>query len=225
MVIAQKIVRTLVYLLTRLLIRGEFIGIENIPAEGGLILATNHLSIIDIPVLLVMSYEKRTDITALVTTKYRESFIFRFLIDFMGGIWIDRTKLDFTAFRSAVDYLKDGGFVGISPEGTRSKTGALTEGKSGLVIIAEKAGVPIVPVGISGTEDARSKLMRLRRPRIVARAGKPFRLLPLERNNRNEILQRNTDEIMCRIAAQLPEKYHGFYSDHPRLKELLEQGG
>jgi 1-acyl-sn-glycerol-3-phosphate acyltransferase len=224
MVIARKIVRTLVYLLARLLLRTELIGMENIQAEGGIILATNHMSRIDIPVLLMMTYVKRTDITALVTTKYQESAIFRFLVDFLGGIWIDRTKADFTAFRNAVDFLKNGGLVGISPEGTRSKVGALMEGKSGIVIIAEKTDVPIVPVGICGTEDARSKLMRLRRPRIVARAGKPFKLAPLERNSRDEILQRNTDEIMCRIAAQLPGKYHGFYRDHPRLKELQEQG-
>ncbi|MCJ7622593.1 MAG: 1-acyl-sn-glycerol-3-phosphate acyltransferase [Anaerolineaceae bacterium] len=224
MVIVRKIVRTLVYILVRMLTRSELIGLENIPDEGGIILATNHMSRIDLPVLMMITYVKRTDITALVTTKYRDHLIFRLLLDLLGAFWIDRTKADFAAFRKAVDFLKDGGLVGISPEGTRSKTGVLIEGKSGIVIIAEKADVPIVPVGIAGTEDAASAFRRLRRPRIVVRVGESFRISPLERNNRNEILQGNTDEIMCRIAAQLPGKYHGFYRDYPRLKEFLKDG-
>jgi 1-acyl-sn-glycerol-3-phosphate acyltransferase len=58
----------------------------------------------------------------------------------------------------------------------------------------------------------------------VARFGKPFRLPPFSRENREEDLRRQTDEVMCRIAALLPPEYRGVYADHPRLHELLASG-
>ena len=63
----------------------------------------------------------------------------------------------------------------------------------------------------------------MRRSHIVARAGKAFTLPPITGKEREQALQDETDEIMCRIAAMLPENYRGFYADHPRLKELLEE--
>ncbi len=66
------------------------------------------------------------------------------------------------------------------------------------------------------------QLLRLRRPRITIRYGEPFWLESIDRANREACLQRNTDEIMCRIAAMLPPQYRGAYADHPRLMELLQ---
>jgi 1-acyl-sn-glycerol-3-phosphate acyltransferase len=58
---------------------------------------------------------------------------------------------------------------------------------------------------------------------MTVNIGKPFTLPPLPRENRDQVLQEYTDEIMCRIAALIPEKYWGVYKDHPRLHELVEQ--
>ena len=120
---------------------------------------------------------------------------------------------------------KQGAAVGIAPEGTRSQTAQLLEGKQGTVLLAYKADVPIVPVGLSETDHVVHDALLLRRPRIVARFGPAFRLPPIDRANRDEWMQRCTDEIMCRIAVLLPAKYHGFYANHPRLKELLDEFG
>jgi 1-acyl-sn-glycerol-3-phosphate acyltransferase len=85
---------------------------------------------------------------------------------------------------------------------------------------------PIVPVAITGTEDKAllGNLKKLRRAHITLSAGPAFILPPLPRQNRDEALQQYTDEIMCRIAALLPETYRGVYTNHPRLKELLQSG-
>jgi 1-acyl-sn-glycerol-3-phosphate acyltransferase len=83
--------------------------------------------------------------------------------------------------------------------------------------------VLIVPIAIWGTEGSVPKMFTLARPAINIRFGKPFTLPPVERQDRNVALERNTDEIMCRIAAMLPEKYRGYYRDHPRLKELMNE--
>jgi 1-acyl-sn-glycerol-3-phosphate acyltransferase len=113
----------------------------------------------------------------------------------------------------------------IAPEGTRSRTGALIEAKPGVSYLATKLNRPIVPVAITGTEDRVlfSHLKKLRRAPITLTAGPAFTLPPLPRENRDEVLKQYTDEIMCRIAAILPERYHGVYANHPRLKELLNQ--
>lgn len=211
----QNVVRCLFHSVFNL----QFIHPEYLPLQGGVILATNHLSRLDIPVLFLIP--TRPDITALVTDKYKRYPFFRWFTESGNGIWIDRSKADFTAFREAADTLRKGGCVGISPEGTRSETGELLEGKSGAALLALKADVPIVPVGLAGTENALTPGMILKKPVVTARFGPLFQLPPLERSNREETLQHYTDEIMCRIAAVLPPKYHGYYHDHPRLKELL----
>jgi 1-acyl-sn-glycerol-3-phosphate acyltransferase len=202
----------------------EYNNIENMPAGGQLIIAINHLSRFDIPLLFVIP--ARPDITALVTTKYKDYPFIRWFAESAEGIWIDRETADFAAFRSASDALSKGKAVGISPEGTRSQDGALQPGKPGVVLLALRSNAPIIPVGVWGTEEAASRFKHLQRPHMVATIGKPFTLPEMDRDNRDEFLQYWTDEIMCRIAALLPEKYRGFYAGSPRLKDLLlEQGG
>lgn len=199
----------------------EHIGADNIPEEGGVIVATNHMSRVDI-VLLALN-PTRPHITALVADNYQKNPLFNVILNAAEIIWLDRTKADFGAFRVALDALKQGHCLGIAIEGTRSRTGQLLEGKPGTVLLATKAGVPIVPVGLAGTETTFSELLHFRRPKIVAHFGPAFTLPPLERDSRDEAMKQYTDEIMCRIAATLPEQYHGFYTNHPRLKELLAE--
>lgn len=197
----------------------EYIGLQNIPVKGGLILATNHISRLDIPVLFVNPV--RADITALVADKYLKYPLFRWFAMTAGGIWLDRSKADFTAFSQALATLESGRALGIAPEGTRSSNSQLLEGKSGTVLLAHRGRVPIVPVGISGTETALQKIVTFRNAPIRVNFGKPIYLPPFERGNREEDLQRQTEEIMCQIAALLPEAYRGFYASHARLKEIL----
>jgi 1-acyl-sn-glycerol-3-phosphate acyltransferase len=111
--------------------------------------------------------------------------------------------------------------LGIAPEGTRSKTGALIAAKPGVAYLAAKAGVPALVMAVTGTEDAGKTILRLRKPRFRVVFGEIFDLPPLDRRDRDAALQRNADEMMCRIAALLPEKYRGVYADHPRLAEIL----
>lgn len=214
----HKLRRIISWLLKRLT-RTEIRGVENIPLTGGLLIATNHMSRMDIPVLFITP--NRPDMTALVTTKYLKYPLIRWFIITAQGIWLDRETADFGAFRTAVDALKKGVAVGIAPEGTRSTTAELLEGKPGTALLALRAGVPIIPVAISGTEDSVSKMLRFKKPRIIVEYGKVIPAPTLDRENREGQLQDLTDEIMCQIAAMLPENYWGFYANHPRLKAIL----
>jgi 1-acyl-sn-glycerol-3-phosphate acyltransferase len=209
-----KIVR-LVY---KTLAQTEFIGVENIPASGGVILATNHMSRADVPLLMLTP--NRPDILALAADKYKKHPVFSIILNAANVIWLDREKADFSALSTARQYIQSGGAIGIAPEGTRSKIGALIEGKPGTALLAARANCPIIPVGITGTEIAIKKLLSFHRPNLVVRYGKAFKLPAISQEDRAAWLVRCTDEIMCRIAILLPESYRGFYKDHPRLLEL-----
>lgn len=210
--------RRFISFLMRHLTRTEFVGGENIPARGGVLLATNHMSRMDIPALFITP--SRPEMTALVTTKYLKYPFLRWFIITANGIWLDRDTADFSAFRKAVEALQAGKALGIAPEGTRSVTASLLEGKPGTALLALRAGVPIVPVAIIGTEDAVPKLLHFKRPKIQVKYGPAIPPPVFDRNNREGQLDRLTTEIMCRIAVMMPEKYHGFYTNHPRLLEL-----
>lgn len=216
----RSLLRSFFRFLFRTLAHVDVQGLEHIPAVGGAILAANHMSLLDAP--LGFSLLERDDITALVADKHQKTAYLRWIVNAANGIWINREDADLQAIRAARAYLTNGGMLGIAPEGTRSRSGALGQAKNGVAYLADKAGVPIIPLAFYGTEDGFSQLAHLRRPRLFVRFGPPFSLPPLERRERDAALQRNTDEIMCQIAALLPEKYHGFYRGHPRLKELLD---
>jgi 1-acyl-sn-glycerol-3-phosphate acyltransferase len=216
--IAIFITRLVIRLFTRLDIQ----GLENIPATGSYVIASNHLGRLD-PVLVYFILDRK-DIIMLVAEKYSKSAFWRWFVKQLDGIFVNRFGADFGAVREALSRLRKGGVLVLAPEGTRSKTEALIEGKPGVSYMAAKAGVPIIPVAITGTEDKYvvASLKRLQRPKVMARAGAAFTLPPLKGRDRDEALQEYTDEIMCRIAALLPVEYRGVYTEHPRLKELLQ---
>jgi 1-acyl-sn-glycerol-3-phosphate acyltransferase len=205
-------------ILARLLTQTEYKGMENIPSQGGIVVALNHMSQAD-SVLLLLN-PKRTDIIAMVADKYKKYLLFRWVIEGTGCIWLDRDKADYAAFRTATEAIKNGAAMGIAPEGTRSRNGQLLQGKPGAVLLAMRGDVPILPVGVAGTEVVMHKITHLQRAKITLTFGPVFHLPPINRANREEEMQHQADEIMCRIAALLPDKYHGFYAGNPRIKEI-----
>jgi len=219
----REFLRHLIKKAVQVLTRTEYLDFDNMPPSGGFILATNHNSRLDIPILFANPV--RSDLTALIADNYRSNLFFLIILQSGGAIWLDRRKADFSAFRQAVDVIKQGRPLGIAPEGTRSRVGKLLEGKSGILLLASRAGVPIVPVGITGTEDAMQKLLTFRRPKIVARFGKPFTLPPLPRDGRDEAMVKHTTEVMCQIAALLPKEYRGFYEGYARVGEIIRENG
>lgn len=217
--IARALVRLILFLFTRL----EIIGEENYPRSGSLIIAANHLGRLDVP--LVYYFLDRPDVILLIAEKYQKIPLARWFVDRLDGIWVDRFNADFRAMRKALVRLQAGGVLVLSPEGTRSPTEKLIEGRPGAGYLAAKANVPILPVAVTGTEDrvAINKITHFKRVPIQIRVGQSFRLPPYDPRspNKDETLKQFTDEIMCRIAALLPPSYRGFYADHPRLYQLL----
>jgi 1-acyl-sn-glycerol-3-phosphate acyltransferase len=216
----RETLQKIVLVIQRIISNVEFCGLEHIPPEGGIIITTNHMSRVD--TLLLFLTPNRKDITALVATKYLKYPFFKWILNTGGIVWLERDTADFTAFRLAADQIKAGKALGIAPEGTRSATGELQEGKPGTILLALKTNVPVVPVGIAGTETFFRRLLTLRRPKVRITFGPAYTMPPIDRSNRDESLKRMTEDVMLRIAILLPPKYWGFYKDNPRLKEMLE---
>ncbi len=212
-------IRILIRILFALLARVEVQGRENIPREGAAILALNHVARMD--AALVYMFLDRKDATALVADSYKTRSFFRIVVGAVDGIWVNREQADLHALREALNVLRKGGLLGIAPEGTRSHTGAMIEAKTGVAYLADKANVPVIPMAIWGTENLFADFSLFRRVPIHIHIGEPFRLPSVARNERAAALERNTDEIMCRIGVMLPPAYRGVYADHPRLEELL----
>ncbi len=204
----------------RLIADIEVHGMEKMPA-GNFIAAANHLGRLDTAVLMCVI--DREDIIMPIAEKYKNHPLFGILGRSVNGIWLNRFEVDYAALRQILARMEEGGMLAIAPEGTRSKTEALQEGKMGVAFLAAKSGYPVLPVAVTGTEDRGilENLKRFRRSKIVARAGSGFHIELPKGKGREQAMREATDEIMCRIGALLPEKYRGVYADHPRLKELL----
>ncbi len=104
------------------------------------------------------------------------------------------------------------------PEGGRSHNLGMRQALPGVAYIAEKAQVPVVPVGIAGTtDDFLKRALRGQRPTIEMRIGRPFTLPPITGRGKDRRLERqqHADRIMQEIAALLPEAYHGIYGKPP----------
>jgi 1-acyl-sn-glycerol-3-phosphate acyltransferase len=210
----------LVRFVINLIARVEIQGFENVPQDSGFVIATNHLGRLDLALLF---YALEGDFILPVAEKYEHHWLYGPIGNAMGAIWLDRFNADVGSVREILARMKAGGILVIAPEGTRSKTEAMAEGRPGVAYLAMKAGVPILPVALAGTEDrvVIDRLKHFKKSEIKVLVGPAFRLPQIKGRQREAALKEYTDEIMCRIGALLPVKYRGVYADHPRLKELL----
>ena len=218
-----RVLRFLIRILLNLIARFELRGKENVPLTGGMILAANHTGILDI--FMVYYGIDRTDLFIPLAEKFGKIGWIRWFARHLHFLFVDRFNPDLKAIRKMIALMEEGKCLVIAPEGTRSLTGTLNEGKPGVAYLAARSGFPVIPIAITGTADkvVIENVKRFRKSHITLTGGKPFIIPALPSKDRDEALQKYTDEIMCQIAALLPEQQRGFYKDFPRVKELLEE--
>lgn len=182
-------------------------GMENLPANGPLLIAINHLGNADIPAL-ISSMPFTPD--ALAKIEIYDLPILGKLIDRYGVIWLHRGRPDKRALRAALDGFAEGRVIVIAPEGRYSLTGTLEEGAGGAAFLAYKSGAPILPIAITGTENENVSrhITRLKRAPVNIRVGKMFRLSE-QASTGKEAVAEGTRQIMAALASLLPEKYRG----------------
>jgi len=199
--------------LVRLLARPHISGVENVPLEGPVIYASNHLHHLDTPLIGIslprMGY-------VLAAEKY-QGHIFEPILRVGGAIFINRGEADRHALRQALNVLEDGHALGVAVEGTRSHTGGLARGKTGAAYLATRTGATIVPMVVWGTEKIIPAWLHLRRADVYVKYGEPFHLP--EGRARSAELEAYTEQIMLALARLLPPEYRGVYADHPALSD------
>lgn len=133
----------------RVFYKVEIVGIENIPKEGSVILCCNHISNFDPPFL--GSFLKHREIHFMAKAELFKMPIFGSLLRKIHAFPVKRGLADKNALRTALKLLKEGKVLGIFPEGTRSKTGELRKGLSGVGFFALKSDAIVIPCAIIGS--------------------------------------------------------------------------
>ena len=214
MTLSQKILLAICRLLLNIPFSWKVEGRENIPLTGPLILATNHVHLLD-PFFLLFSSPRWINFMAKEEL-FRSPFL-RPWLRWAGSIPIHRggkIKDKQKMLKSARDALEKGLVLGMFPEGGRSHDGKLRKGKPGSAVIASKTNIPILPVGIVGTDKIKGISCLWKRPGIVVNIGKPFKLPPTSSKMSKSQMQLLTAQLMSEIAALLPPEYQGAYEEH-----------
>ncbi|MEW6232102.1 MAG: lysophospholipid acyltransferase family protein [Chloroflexota bacterium] len=195
-----------------LLARWEIVGLENVPRQGPLIVIANHLSFLDPPVL---GAALPVRIVFMSKVEAAQAPFLGLVVKWYGAFPVRRGEVDRQALRLSFQALRAGQALGILPEGTRSRVGRMQRARPGVALIALRAGAPILPVAITGTETAIPQWRRLRRPHIRLVVGKSFCLEPGPQRMTKERLVELSDEAARHIAELLPPEYQGYYGGQP----------
>lgn len=201
--------------LRRLWLDIEVQGAANIPADGPVILAANHLSFIDSALLL---FETPRQVSILGKVEYLDSALTRTLFPAAGMIPVDRSGRGVAwSMRLASDRLRAGEAVAIFPEGTRSRDSLLHTGHPGVAHLMLRTGAPVVPVGIIGTDAVQPPGTRVpRRTPITLRIGAP--LDPGRWRDRRPVASTKRDitaEVMAAIGGLTGQPYVGAGASEP----------
>jgi 1-acyl-sn-glycerol-3-phosphate acyltransferase len=196
---------------TDFLCRIDKADISKIPSHGPLILVTNHINSLEVPLLFVHLQPRRMIGLAKIET-WNNKFM-GWLFDLWDAIPIHRGTLDLEAFRACLGTLEAGDILAIAPEGTRSYDGKLQCGQPGAALIALHSEAPILPIAHWGGELFGSNLKKLRRTDFHFKVGKPFYLDAHGEKVNGKVRQGMVDEIMSQIALLMPVEYRGNYID------------
>ena len=193
-----------------LITRWRVTGVENVPLQGRLIVASNHVHILD-PFILAVAVPRL--IYFMGKVEVFQHPLTGWFTRRVQGIPVRRGEVDRRALRKAVATLKEEKVLGIFPEGTRSLTGQLQRGRDGMTLIALRADATILPVSISGSDQIVPFLRQLRRAEVVIAIGEPLRPPVVEGRVPRPWIAGMTDRLMRRIAVRLPLVYRGIYRD------------
>jgi 1-acyl-sn-glycerol-3-phosphate acyltransferase len=213
--VAKAVISPLLHFFWR--VRTE--GLENVPPDGPAIIAPNHSAAIDsffVPCVLPRR------ITYVGKAEYLDDWKTRKLFPAMGMIPLDRSggSASERALNTAARVLDRGELFGIYPEGTRSRSGKLHKGHTGVARLALRCNAPIVPVGLIGTREVQPPEVKAPRPfrSVTVRFGKPIDVRRyLDRKDDRMLLRQITDELMFEIQALTGLEYDPTYATKPSV--------
>jgi 1-acyl-sn-glycerol-3-phosphate acyltransferase len=198
--------------LFHLLSRVHLEGLENVPAQGPYLIAVNHVSLFEPPLVLAFWPVAPEAVGAAeIWERPGQATLARLY----GGIPVRRGEYDRRLLNTMLSVLESGRPLLIAPEGGRSHHLGMRRALPGVAYVVDKAQVPVLPVGIIGTaDDFLRRALRGERPPLWMRVGPVLRFEPVAARGeaRRVALQENADRVMASIAALLPPEYHGVYA-------------
>jgi 1-acyl-sn-glycerol-3-phosphate acyltransferase len=213
----------------KLLFRARITGGERIPKKGGVLIASNHLGAMDAIVLAALVYRHLTfpaKAELFDGSRGLGSRIVAWFMRTIGQVALDRADPNQAnaALRPIIARVKEGGAVGIYPEGTRSVDGRLYKGKTGVARIALATGAPVVPVAVFDTKEHRSwiGIPWLTRPRVVV--GEPLDFSQYQgQENNHDALRKVTDEVMAAIQKLSGQEYVDVYGKEVKYHLISQE--
>ncbi len=197
-----SVVRPLAGLITKTKYKINYVGVENLPEGGGFILAANHITALD-PVMISVGFDRTMHFMA--KDELFQNKLIGWAMSQLNAFPVDRTKFDEDAINYAVTLVKNGGILGIFPEGTRSPDFTPQKGKGGVCYIAKVCKCDVVPVSIYTCDEAKTGT------RITVRYGKPIKHEDLKfdpNSTKMKDLRHATNLIMEKIT-ELWSMKHG----------------
>ncbi len=203
-------------LLTRTKIKNR----HHLPKNGPYILAINHFSVVD-PLFVIFSTMR--PINFLAASDQTIDWFNYWAVWLYGFIPTNRTQFAPSTIKSSKRVLKNKDILGIFPEGTTTSN-ILRPAKKGVVYLSTMMNVSVVPIGVAGLENVWTQWLKGVRPKVTVKIGKPFGPFAIEQGaNKDEAISNIGYEVMCQIAALLPKKYRGVFSNETRVKQIEEE--
>jgi 1-acyl-sn-glycerol-3-phosphate acyltransferase len=208
---SQRLVVYTFKAITSLICRIDDQELQRIPKQGPLIIYTNHVNILEIPIIYTHLQPRR--IHGMLLAERWNIPVLSWVLDVTETIPLRRGEADIEAIRKGLEALEKGEMLVIAPEGTRSHDGILQFAHPGVVLLALHSGAPLIPVAYFGAENYSKNLRRLRRTDFHLRVGKPFHLDATGEKVTRQVREKVMQEMMYQLAAILPPEYRGRYTD------------
>ena len=178
----------------KLFFRAEIYGRENMPKDGAVILAANHMSNWDPPFVATFLHRP---VSYMAKIELFKNPIFGRAITACHAFPIKRGAADRGAIKAALQVLKEGRCLGLFPEGTRSRTGKMGKAEAGVGLIAAMSGAPLVPAAIIGTDKIFANGGYFPKLRVIY--GEPMQFTGDHKDK--EALAEFSQQVMDKIAA------------------------